>query len=50
MYFDIEFSEMVFGVGCLCVMWSDVIVCFGGFMYEVMWFDVVWSCFGRVVG
>ena len=48
MYFDIAFPEMVFCAGCFCVMWSDVIVCFGGFMYNVMWFDVVWSCCGVI--
>ena len=49
MYFVIEFPEMVLDAGCLCVMWSDMIVCFGGFKYDVMWLVVVWSCFGRVV-
>ena len=49
MHCEIEFPEMVFGAGCLCVMRSDVIVCFGGVVYDVMWLDEVWSCCGLVV-
>ena len=48
MHCEIGFPEMVFGAGCLCLIWSDVIVYFYGVMYDVMWLGVVWSCCGRV--
>ena len=45
-----SFLRLVFGAGCLCVMWSDVIVCFSGVVYDVMYLDEVWSrCDGFVV-
>ena len=49
MHCEIRFPEMDFGAWCLCVMWSDVIVYFCGFMHDVKWLDVVWSRCGRVV-
>ena len=48
MHCEIGFSEKVFGAGCLCVMWSDVIV---GFVYDnVLGYGLVkvWSCCGVI--
>ena len=49
MHCEVEFPEMVFGDGCLCVMWCGMIVYFGGVMYDFMWLDMVWSYCGRIV-
>ena len=45
MYCGVEFPEMVFGDGCLFVMWCGMIVYFFGVMYDF----IFWIWFGHVV-